>query len=105
MIPIIQAVEMNKQMPQQQAQNLTNLMKYFEDTMAQSVDDLINRLELDLDLFAERTTYRPEVTRDIERCILNRVESCASEKLALSRCRFITNSRVGLEGRKKLLLC
>jgi len=52
---------MDKQMLQQQVQNLTDLVEYFTDTMTQSVDDLINRLKLDLDLFAEGQHIGPKL--------------------------------------------
>ena len=49
---IIQVAEMDKQILQQQVQNLTDLVEYFRNTTTQSVDEFINRLKLNLNLFA-----------------------------------------------------
>lgn len=47
------AIEMEKQVSQQQVQNLTDLVEYSRNTTTQSVDDFTNRLKLDPNLFAE----------------------------------------------------
>lgn len=48
-----QAAEMEKQILQQQVQDLTDLVEYFRNTATQSVDDeFINKLKLNLNLFA-----------------------------------------------------
>ncbi len=47
---IIQAAEMDKQILQQQVQNLTGMVEYFRNTTVKSVDEFINRLKLDLNL-------------------------------------------------------
>ncbi|KAL2047823.1 hypothetical protein ABVK25_011324 [Lepraria finkii] len=48
-----QAAEMEKQILQQQVQDLTDLVEYFRNTTTQSVDDeFINKLKLNLNLFA-----------------------------------------------------
>ena len=49
---IIQVAEMDKRILQQQVQNLTDLVEYFRNTTTQSVDEFINRLKLNLNLFA-----------------------------------------------------
>ena len=49
---IIQAVERDKQILQQQVQNLTDLVEYFKNTIRQSVDDFMNHFRLNLDLLA-----------------------------------------------------
>lgn len=52
--PVIQAVEMDMQILQQQVQNLTDLVEYFENTTRQSEAEFMNRFKLDLDLLAAR---------------------------------------------------
>ena len=49
---IIQVAEIDKQILQQQVQNFTDLVEYFRNTTTQSVEEFINRLKLDLNLFA-----------------------------------------------------
>lgn len=47
---IMQAAEVNKQILQQQVQNLTGMVEYFKNTTVKSVDEFINKLKLDLNL-------------------------------------------------------
>jgi len=47
---IMQAAEVNKQILQQQVQNLTSMVEYFKNTTVKSVDEFINKLKLDLNL-------------------------------------------------------
>lgn len=49
---IIQAVEMDKQILQQQVQNLTDLVEYFKNTTRQSIDEFMNQFKLNLNLLA-----------------------------------------------------
>ena len=51
---IIQAVEMDKQVLQQEVQNLTGMVEYFRNTTVKSVDEFTNRLKLELNLFVDR---------------------------------------------------
>ena len=46
---IIQAAEVDKQMLQQEVQNLTGIVEYFRHTIANS--EVLNRLKLDLSLY------------------------------------------------------
>lgn len=48
---IIQASEIDKQTLQQQVQNLTGIVEYFRTTTVECVNELTNRLKLDLNLF------------------------------------------------------
>ena len=45
---ITQAAEMDKQLLQQQVQNLTSMVKYFRNTTVKSVNEFISKLMLDL---------------------------------------------------------
>jgi hypothetical protein len=47
----IQAAEMDKQALQQEVQNLTGVIECFKHTIVKSVDEFLNRLKLDLNLF------------------------------------------------------
>lgn len=49
---IIEAGEMDKQILQQQVQNLIDLVEYFKNTTRQSVDDFMNQFKLNLNLLA-----------------------------------------------------
>jgi len=51
---ILQAAEMEKQMLQQQVHNLTGLVEFVRATTAQSLEEYINRLKLDMNIFTER---------------------------------------------------
>ena len=51
---IIQAAEVDKQMLQQEVQNLTGMVEYFRNTIANSVHEVLNRLKLDLSLYTSR---------------------------------------------------
>ncbi|KAK3169330.1 hypothetical protein OEA41_008713 [Lepraria neglecta] len=48
---IIQAAEVDKQMLQQEVQNLTGMVEYFRNTIANSVHEVLKRLKLDLSLY------------------------------------------------------
>ena len=50
----IQAAEEDKQRLEQQVQSLTRLVEYVKNTTAQSVDDFMNKLKVDLSLLAAR---------------------------------------------------
>jgi len=50
---IIQAAEMDKQTLQQEVQNLTGIVEYLRNTTVKSVDEFLNRLKLDLNLFTD----------------------------------------------------
>lgn len=45
---ITQAAEMDKQLLQQQVQNLTSMVKYFKNTTVKSVNEFVSKLMLDL---------------------------------------------------------
>jgi hypothetical protein len=47
---VIQAAEADKQILQQEVQNLTGMVEYFRNTTANSVNEVLNRLKLDLNL-------------------------------------------------------
>ncbi len=48
---LIQAAEMDKQTLQQEVQNLTGVVEYLRKTTVKSVDEFLNGLKLDLNLF------------------------------------------------------
>ena len=48
---IIQAADLDRQLLQQQMQDLRGMIAYFKDTTRTAVDDFIARLKLDLGLF------------------------------------------------------
>ena len=48
---VIQAAEVDKQILQQEVQNLTGIVEYFRNTTANSVNKVLNRLKLDLNLY------------------------------------------------------
>ncbi len=50
---IIQAAEMDKQTLQQEVQNLTGIVEYLRNTTVKCVDEFLNRLKLDLNLFTD----------------------------------------------------
>ena len=50
----VQATEMDKQILQQEVQNLMGVVEYLRNTAVKSVDEFRNRLKLDLNLFSSR---------------------------------------------------
>ena len=48
---VIQAAEVDKQILQQEVQNLTGMVEYFRNTIANSVNEVLNILKLDLNLY------------------------------------------------------
>ena len=48
---VIQSAEMDKQMLQQDVQNLTGVVEYLRTTTVKSVDEFLHKLKLDLNLF------------------------------------------------------
>jgi len=51
---IIQAAEVDKEILQQEVQNLSGMVEYFRHTTANSVNEVLTRLKLDLNLFGSR---------------------------------------------------
>ncbi len=50
---VIQAAEMDKQMLQQDVQNLSGVVEFLGNTIVKTVDEFLNRLKLEMNLFTE----------------------------------------------------
>jgi hypothetical protein len=67
--PIIQAAEVDKQTLQQQVQNPTGMVEYFRKITANSVNKVLNRLKLDVNLSTGGQRIGWRVPPDSARCL------------------------------------
>ena len=75
---IVQAAEVDKQMLQQELQNLTDMVEHFRNTTANSVNEVLNRLKLDLNLYTGGSHEGWKVPLDVTRCLSDKMRGFIS---------------------------